>query len=66
MNQASKTAVRRIPEDSVEFALVQSLCAQNPEENITNTKSGKWMEFRSLLMKVCYSIEMKVICLITP
>lgn len=52
MNQARKSAVKDIPLDSVEFALVQSLCVQDPEENVTNAKSGKWTEFRKLLMKV--------------
>lgn len=53
MNQAKKSAVEVIPYDSVEFSLVQSLCAQtSAEENDTNTKSGKWNEFRNVLMKV--------------
>lgn len=57
MNQARKSAVEKIPSDGVEFALVQSLCTQNPDENITNTKSGKWIEFKNVLMKVIELIE---------
>lgn len=53
MNQAKKSAVRSYPDDSLEFALVQSLCAQTIEEtNVTNLKSGRWSEFRNVLMKV--------------
>lgn len=52
MNQAQKSAVRVIPLDSVEYSLVQSLCAQTIDQNVTNTKSGKWTEFRKVLMKV--------------
>lgn len=52
MNQARKSAVRKIPYDSVEYTLIRSLCTQNMDDNITNSKSGKWPEFKKLLMKV--------------
>lgn len=52
MNQAKKSAVQIIPFDSVEYSLVQSLCGQRVEDNVTNTKSGKWNEFQNVLMKV--------------
>lgn len=52
MNQARKSAVEKIPYDSIDYALVQSLCVQNPEENVTNTQSGKWTDFQKLLIKV--------------
>lgn len=52
MNQARKSAIRDIPFDSVDYALVQSLCVQTVEANVTNTKSGKWAEFKKLLLKV--------------
>lgn len=52
MNQAKRSAVDTIPPDSVEYALVQSLCAQTIEQNITVTKSGKWSEFKNVIVKV--------------
>lgn len=52
MNQAKKSAVQGISVDSVEYSLVQSLCGQRIEENVTNTKSGRWSEFKNVLMKV--------------
>lgn len=52
MNQARKSAVDKIPFDSLEYGLVQSLCYQNPEDNGTNTEKGKWTEFREILLAV--------------
>lgn len=58
MNQAKKSAVQIIPSDSVEYSLVQSLCGQRVEDNVTNTKSGKWSEFQNVLMKVNWLTEL--------
>lgn len=52
MNQAKKSAVRDIPYESLDYSLIQSLCTQNMDDNVTNAKSGKWPEFKKLLMKV--------------
>lgn len=52
MNQAKRSAVRGLVYDSVEYSLVQSLCTQAVDDNVTNSKSGKWQEFRRLLIKV--------------
>lgn len=56
MNQARKSAVRAIPYESLDYSLVQTLCTQNVDDNVTNSKSGKWLDFKKLLMKVliCY------------
>lgn len=63
MNQARKSALRDIPYDSVDNAMVQSLCTQNIDENATDSKPGKWPEFKRLLMKVSQPCEdMLVYC----
>lgn len=52
MNQARRSAVRNMPLDSVDYTLVENLCTQAPDGNATNPKSGTWLEFKKLLMKV--------------
>lgn len=52
MNQAQKSDVLQIDENSVEYSMVQSLCSRADDTNITNTKSGKWAQFRTILLKV--------------
>lgn len=52
MNQARKSAVMKLPFDSVEFSMVQSLCTQDVDENVTDIKEGKWSDFRRVLLGV--------------
>lgn len=52
MNQAKKSSVRALAYDSLDYSLVQSICTQAVDDNVTNSKSGKWQQFRKLLMKV--------------
>lgn len=52
MNQARKSSVRGLAYDSIDYSLVQSLCTQAVDDNVTNSKSGKWQMFKRILMKV--------------
>lgn len=52
MNQAVKSVVRSIPTNSDEYSMVQSLCTNAVDENVTNSKNGKWAEFQKLIKKV--------------
>lgn len=68
MNQARKSSVLKLPYDSVDYSLVQSLCTQNVDENLTTPKPGKWIDFKRTLMKVKYifkfsSIFLNQICI---
>lgn len=57
MNQAKKSAVKEIPYYSIDYSLVQSLCTQSVDENITIPKPGKWPDFKRVLEKVSQSCE---------
>lgn len=58
MNQARKSAVIKLPSDSVDFSLVQSLCTQTPDTgNATTPKPGKWVDFKRVLTKVSQSCD---------
>ncbi len=52
MNQAVKSVVNRMPRDSDDYALVQSVCSQSVDENVTNSKAAKWESFQRLLVDV--------------
>lgn len=53
MNQAQKSAVRKIPRPSSEFSILTNYCSHRVEtDNSTDKKTGKWDEFREFLMKV--------------
>lgn len=53
MNQVSKAAVKDIPKDSEEFAMVVALCRTTSIiGNVTNDKKGNWNILRNMLQKV--------------
>lgn len=52
MNQAVKSVVRTIPTDHEDYSMIQSLCTHAVDENVTNSKAGKWAAFQKLLVKV--------------
>lgn len=51
MNQAQESAARKIPWYSQEYAMLQSYCSHD-ENNATNEQTGKWPQFKRLLLKV--------------
>lgn len=52
MNQAVKSVVQKIPTNSDEYPMIQSICTHAVDENVTNSKAGKWSQFQQLLIKV--------------
>ena len=59
MNQAKKSAVLRMPLDSKDYGMIESLCTQAPDGNATDPMSGKWKQFKRLLLKVIASAYSK-------
>lgn len=57
MNQAMKSVVKTMPINSDEYVMVQSLCAHAVDEDVINTKAGKWADFQKLLLKVRLQID---------
>lgn len=52
MNQAVKSVVQKIPTNSDEYPMIQSICTHAVDDNVTNSKAGKWGPFQKLLIKV--------------
>lgn len=52
MNQAQNSSVQLLSKNSDEYSIVQSICTQAVDNEINNTKSGKWPAFRKMLLKV--------------
>lgn len=52
MNQAVKSVVQTIPIYDDDYPMIQSLCTHAVDENVTNSKAGKWAAFQKLLIKV--------------
>lgn len=59
MNQAQSTSVQQLSRNSDEYSIVQSICAQAVDNEINNTKSGKWPAFRKILLKVIRIMKSK-------
>lgn len=55
MNQAVKSVVKNYSTDSDEYSMIQSICTHAVDENVTNSKAGKWAAFQKLLMLVSSS-----------
>lgn len=57
MNQAKKSIVQHYQSGSNEYVLLQSVCQQFDDFNISDVPpnfSGKWSTFKEFLLKVCF------------
>lgn len=61
MNQAQNRSVQQLSRNSDEYSIVQSLCSRAVDNEINNTKSGKWPAFRKILLKVFRTMKAKKI-----
>lgn len=52
MNQAQRSAVSDIPHTSEEFSVVQSICRNPVDGNVTDSAAGKWSTYREVLLNV--------------
>lgn len=52
VNQAQRSAVSRIPRESQEYSVLQSICRYTVDENVTNSVAGTWNMFRKVLLDV--------------
>lgn len=52
VNQAQRSAVSRIPRESEEYSVLQSICRYTVDENVTNSVAGTWNIFRKVLLDV--------------
>lgn len=59
VNQAQRTAVSRIPRESEEYSVLQSICRNTIDENVTNSVAGTWNIFRKVLLDVSSLVEIK-------
>lgn len=52
MNQAIKSVVATYAVDSEEFSMVQSICTVAVNQDVKNSKTGKWADFQKVLVDV--------------
>lgn len=52
MNQAQESAARKIPWYSQEYGMLQSYCSHGEDNSTNNKQTGKWPQFKRLLLKV--------------
>lgn len=52
MNQAQKSAVKRINQTSVEYSALQSICGHTTDKNISNSVAATWDTYRKVLLNV--------------
>lgn len=52
MNRAVKSVVTNLSTHSDDYAIVQNICYNAVDENVTNSKNGKWQEYQKVLIKV--------------
>lgn len=57
MNQAVKSVVKKIATNSDEYPIIQSICADAVDKNATNSKAEKWAEYKKLLIKVLFVLN---------
>ncbi|XP_037029673.1 pickpocket protein 28-like [Bradysia coprophila] len=57
MNQALKSVVANYAVDSDEFSMIQSICAVAVDEDVKNSKTGKWSDFQKVLIDVSQSCK---------
>lgn len=57
MNQAVKSVVQNVSKDSEDYSIIQSLCSDPVDTNVTNSKEGKWSAFRRVVVMVSQSCE---------
>lgn len=60
MNQAQSSSVQQLSRNSDEYSIVQSICTRAVDNEINNTKSGKWPAFRKILLKVFRIMKNKI------
>lgn len=53
LNQVRNSAIVDMPRHSVEYSIVQSICQNSVDENITNSATGNWSIYRQVLLNVC-------------
>lgn len=61
MNQAQSSSVKKLNKNSDDYSILQSICTQAVDNEINNTKSGKWPAFRKILLKVFWMMKAKQI-----
>lgn len=54
MNQAIKSVVANYDVNSEEYSMNQSICTVAVDENVKNSKTGKWAEFQKVLVDVSF------------
>lgn len=52
MNQAKKSAVKKIRYGSSEYSILSNYCWHTQEKDNSTIKTGKWREFHAFLLKV--------------
>lgn len=56
MNQAMKSVVDTIPKDSEDYSMIQNICRNVVDENVTKSAVGKWSAFKKIILKVIYCL----------
>lgn len=60
-NQAQKTAVSRIPRNTEEYSVLQSICRFTVDDNATNSIAGTWNVFRKVLLDVSAFVSIRIL-----
>lgn len=51
-NQAQKSEVKDLPHGDEEYAVLQSICRNTVNTHVKNSVTGKWQDYRKVLLKV--------------
>lgn len=52
MNLAQRSSIRNLLHNDEEYAVLQSICRNPPNEHVNNSVAGKWTDYKRVLLKV--------------